>query len=789
MSDTDTPATPTSPEEQPKLEQEPEPEVTQEVEPEVVIPPEELYTEENPMKLPVELPEEFVLGVDIGSEKSVISIAKLGELSRNPYVLRSKTGDLYDATLLSITNERIFGTSANSQLTLSPKACAYDLKVLVGTDPSENERSQYPFDIDNRSPRGSGIEFDGEFFTEPTFLSFEQLLGSYINHLASFSESDLPYWEFRHKILRRRVPPSIPVEKITPTGKKIDQCVVAVPSHFSDAQLSGIQVATAIAGKKLVGFVDEGVATCLTYYSSRRQELSEAESKTPNYVENVVIVDMGEKFLRIAIAEIGHQRTHILDSASIPIGCATLQREAEKLVEDIVRKKLNYTDPFSARSKRRLRNAVTKAIKILSTVSQAMVEIDSLLQDTDVREPLTREQFESCNKSVFAEIQSFITEKIAPYHENANNLIVEVVGGGCRIPIIQQIIRNSIGVQDLHFNMDGNNSVAIGAGAFGGFLAESDSEQKFELTYAKESLKRNLQTALNYPEEALQTDIAKEVEMLEKDDQIRQHKELRNAFEQQLYQTSDDINAFSSSIPAEETSFLQQLSADETTWLLYSDEAIDASFDQLKTRLDQFNQAIAEKAPTFRKKIEEREEEKAKLQKEAEEAEANRKTIFRDKVSDPKTPKEKLEAAKKRKEQGNQFIQDVNYEDAVRRYTQAINLLAEVAGEKLQEEVQQVKLACHLNLAVGYLQLKKFTLAIENCNMALRIDETNVKAFFRRGKGYYMTKKYIEAKEDFQKAVDLDPSNTQAKKQILLCDKQMQLEKEREKKMYSKMFA
>ena len=118
-----------------------------------------------------------------------------------------------------------------------------------------------------------------------------------------------------------------------------------------------------------------------------------------------------------------------------------------------------------------------------------------------------------------------------------------------------------------------------------------------------------------------------------------------------------------------------------------------------------------------------------------------------------------------------------------------MNLLAEVPGEKYTEEINQIKLSCNLNLAMCYLQLKKYSLAAENCNRALRIDENNVKALFRRGKSKYAQKLYEEAKKDFELAIEKDPGNTAAKKQRNLCDKQIKYQKEKEKKMYARMFS
>jgi len=287
----------------------------------------------------------------------------------------------------------------------------------------------------------------------------------------------------------------------------------------------------------------------------------------------------------------------------------------------------------------------------------------------------------------------------------------------------------------------------------------------------------------------LESAISQEKEMQLKDKELKDAQEIRNSFEQLIYQFFDHLGSYRNDLPEEEVNSIEQLLEKEKEWILYSEESSSCSFGNLKEHYDNFINSLKEASPKLDSILIQKKEEREKAEKEAAEAEANRKDVFRDKVKNPKTPKEKVEAAQVRKDQGNTFFKDNNYEHAVTRYLQAINLLSEIPGDKFTEDINTTKLSCHLNLGMCYINLKKYKLCIENCNMALRIDENNVKALFRRGKSKYLMKQYEEAKKDFVAAVDIDPSNTAAKKQINLCDKQMHLQKEREKKMYAKMFA
>ena len=50
--------------------------------------------------------------------------------------------------------------------------------------------------------------------------------------------------------------------------------------------------------------------------------------------------------------------------------------------------------------------------------------------------------------------------------------------------------------------------------------------------------------------------------------------------------------------------------------------------------------------------------------------------------------------------------------------------------------------------------------AHEVCNLAIQVDPSAAKAFFRRGLAQYRLTKVYEARSDFQKAVDLIDSKT-----------------------------
>lgn len=79
------------------------------------------------------------------------------------------------------------------------------------------------------------------------------------------------------------------------------------------------------------------------------------------------------------------------------------------------------------------------------------------------------------------------------------------------------------------------------------------------------------------------------------------------------------------------------------------------------------------------------------------------------------------------------------------------------------------------------------TQKIDN-GQALEIDKDNVKVLFRRGQAFYYLKEFEKASDDFSAALKLEPNNAEVKKNLKIVQDKVKEQKEKEKKMYQKMF-
>ncbi|XP_019745914.1 peptidyl-prolyl cis-trans isomerase FKBP4, partial [Hippocampus comes] len=151
---------------------------------------------------------------------------------------------------------------------------------------------------------------------------------------------------------------------------------------------------------------------------------------------------------------------------------------------------------------------------------------------------------------------------------------------------------------------------------------------------------------------------------------------------------------------------------------------------------------------------------------------------------------EKLEQSVVVKEKGTQYFKKGMFKQASMQYKRIVSWLENESGlsEEEEEKAKALRLAAHLNLAMCYLKLKEPNQALEHCNKALELDESSEKALFRRGEALFGMKEFDKARDDFQRVVQLYPANKAAKSQVVLCQKHMKEQHEKDKRTYANMF-
>ncbi|XP_043982518.1 peptidyl-prolyl cis-trans isomerase D isoform X1 [Gambusia affinis] len=142
---------------------------------------------------------------------------------------------------------------------------------------------------------------------------------------------------------------------------------------------------------------------------------------------------------------------------------------------------------------------------------------------------------------------------------------------------------------------------------------------------------------------------------------------------------------------------------------------------------------------------------------------------------------------------GNVMFKNQDWRTAVRKYKKALRYL-DMSGNLVENEEEHRKLeptavSCFLNMAACKLKLQLWQEALESCNEALELNQENTKALFRRAQAWQGLKEYNKALVDLKKAQGIAPEDKAIINEMKKVQLKIQEEKEKEKKIYAKMFA
>ncbi|MBA0713835.1 hypothetical protein Golax_012840 [Gossypium laxum] len=152
---------------------------------------------------------------------------------------------------------------------------------------------------------------------------------------------------------------------------------------------------------------------------------------------------------------------------------------------------------------------------------------------------------------------------------------------------------------------------------------------------------------------------------------------------------------------------------------------------------------------------------------------------------------QKIEAAGKKKEEGNALFKAGKFERASKRYEKAVSFI-EYDSSFNDEEKKQAKLLkvnCNLNNAASKLKLKDYKQAAKLCTKVLELDSGNVKALYRRAQAYIQLVDLDLAEADIKKALEIDPDNRDVKLEYRVLKEKIKEYNKRDAQFYGNIFA
>ncbi|GAV72932.1 HSP70 domain-containing protein [Cephalotus follicularis] len=349
-----------------------------------------------------------VIGFDIGNENCVIAIVKQRGID---VLLNDESKRETPAVVCFGEKQRFLGSAGAASATMNPKSTISQLKRLIGrkfTEPNvQNDLKMLPFET-SEGPNG-GILIHLKFLGETHTLTPVQVMGMLFAHLKDIAEKNLE----------------------TP----VVDCVIGVPSYFTDLQRRAYLNAASIAGLKPLRLMHDCTATALSYGIYK----SDFSNAGPTYV---AFVDIGHCDTQVSILsfQAGHMRilSHAFDS---DLGGRNFDEVLFSHFAAQFKEQYKIDVYSNVRACIRLRAACEKLKKVLSANAEAPLNIECLMDEKDVKGLIKREEFEKLASGLFVRISVPCNKALLDAGLTAGKIhSVELVGSGSRIPSITKLL-------------------------------------------------------------------------------------------------------------------------------------------------------------------------------------------------------------------------------------------------------------------------------------------------------------------------------------------------------------
>ncbi|KAL4310336.1 hypothetical protein GQ457_01G049460 [Hibiscus cannabinus] len=345
-----------------------------------------------------------VVGFDIGNEKCVIAAVK----QRGVDVLLNDESKRETPALVCFgEKQRFLGSSAVASAMMHPKTTVSQVKRLIGRKFQEpdvqNELRMLPFET-SEGQDGS-ILIHLKYLGETHRFTPVQIMAMLFAHLKYMTETNL--------------------------GLPVLDCVIGIPSYFTDLQRHAYLDAATIAGLKPLRLMHDCTATALGY-GIYKTDFSIAG---PTYV---AFVDIGHCDTQVSIVsfEAGQMRilSHAFDSN---LGGRDFDEILFGYFAACFKEQYNIDVYSNIRASIRLRVACEKMKKILSANAEAPLNIECLMDEKDVKGFIKREEFENLASNLLERINIPCAKAIADAGLTVGKIhAVELVGSGSRIPAV-----------------------------------------------------------------------------------------------------------------------------------------------------------------------------------------------------------------------------------------------------------------------------------------------------------------------------------------------------------------
>ncbi|KAF6376281.1 heat shock protein family H (Hsp110) member 1 [Rhinolophus ferrumequinum] len=395
-----------------------------------------------------------VVGLDVGSQSCYIAVARAGGIE----TIANEFSDRCTPSVISFgPKNRTIGVAAKNQQITHANNTVSNFKRFHGrafNDPFvQKEKENLSYDLVPMKNGGVGIKV--MYMDEEHLFSVEQITAMLLTKLKETAESNLK--------------------------KPVTDCVISVPSFFTDAERRSVLDAAQIVGLNCLRLMNDMTAVALNY-GIYKQDLPGLDEKP----RIVVFVDMGHSAFQVSACAFNKGKLKVLGTAFDPfLGGKNLD---EKLVEHFCaefKTKYKLDTKSKIRALLRLYQECEKLKKLMSSNSTDLpLNIECFMNDKDVSGKMNRAQFEELCAELLQRIEVPLYSLMEQTQLKVEDVsAVEIVGGATRIPAVKEKIAKFFG-KDVSTTLNADEAVARGCALQCAILSPAFKVREFSVTDA-----------------------------------------------------------------------------------------------------------------------------------------------------------------------------------------------------------------------------------------------------------------------------------------------------------------
>ncbi|WP_341883135.1 molecular chaperone DnaK [Synechococcus sp. UW140] len=374
-----------------------------------------------------------IVGIDLGTTNSVLSVLEGGR----PVVVANAEGLRTTPSVVGFNREKelLVGQAARRQLVLNPRNSFSNLKRLIG---------RLWVELDDAS---QAVAY--------TIRANDQ---GQVRVVCPGMEREFAPEELVACLLRKLVD-----DATTYLGEPVEAAVITVPAYFDDAQRQATRDAGRLAGFSVERILNEPTAAALAYGFDR------------NRSQTVLVFDLGGGTFDVSVLKIANGVFDVKStSGDTQLGGNDFDQRIVDWLADAFQKNHQIDLRRDRQALQRLLEAAEKAKQELSGTQQSQISLPFIATAPEgplhLEINLDRRTFEGLCPDLLDRLLRPVQEALrdaglAP--EDIDEVVL--VGGGSRMPMVQQLVRTLIPKEPSQ-NVNPDEVVAIGAAVQAGIL-------------------------------------------------------------------------------------------------------------------------------------------------------------------------------------------------------------------------------------------------------------------------------------------------------------------------------